>query len=139
MCHSPPQVDGGPGLPVVGWSTVGGDVRAAHFFGLHGLQLLPLLGWWLSRRRRLRAGHRLALVWTAGAGYLGFVLILFWQALRGEPVVAPGAATVAALTALALGVVASVSAVLVHARTTKEALPLVGERLRSAERESAGV
>jgi hypothetical protein len=57
------------------------------------------------------------------------VFILFWQALRGEPVVAPGVATVGALTALAAAVTIAVSAVLLHARTTKEALPVNGERL----------
>ena len=135
--HSVGVADGGPGLPVLGWSTVGGDVRAPHFFGLHGLQLLPVFGWWLSRRRRLREGHRLALVWTAGLGYLGFVLVLFWQALRGEPLVAPGAATVGALTALAAAVTATASAVILHARRTKEALPVGGERLDGAVVERA--
>ena len=137
--HSVGVADGGPGVPVVGWSTEGGDVRAPHFFGLHALQLIPLVGWWLSRRRRLREGERLALVWTAGLGYLGFVLVLFWQALRGEPIVAPGAATVAALTAVAAAVTASVAVVLLRARATKEALPVSGERLDGAKRERARV
>jgi hypothetical protein len=91
--HSVGVEDDGPGLPVTGLSTVGGDLRVAHFFGLHGLQALPLLGFLLANFGPvwLCPVHRVALVWTAGLTYLGFVLILTWQALRGVPVVAPDA------------------------------------------------
>ncbi|MCB1138980.1 MAG: hypothetical protein KDK23_09505 [Leptospiraceae bacterium] len=43
---------GDPGLnriPFLGWSATAGDIRAVHFFGLHGIQILPLAGW-LSHR-----------------------------------------------------------------------------------------
>ena len=91
------MADGGPGLPLVGWSTEGGDVRSAHFFGLHGMQALPVVGWlltlpalaWLGARRRL------ALVWTAGLGYLAFVLIVLQSALRAQPLLAPDGLTLA--------------------------------------------
>src|SRR5712671_5881161 len=95
--HSVGVSDGGPGLPVVGWSTVGGDLRVAHFVGLHALQFLPLFGWLLTRRRglfsRLCDGQRLTLVWTAGLAYLGMVLLLVWQALRGQSVISPDTST----------------------------------------------
>jgi hypothetical protein len=110
--HSVGVPDGGPGLPFVGWSTVGGDLRVAHFVGLHGLQILPLLGWLLTRRKGvlavLRESNRLALVGTAGVGYLGLVLLLLWQALRGQSVVHPDRVTVAAMGALAAGVATSI-------------------------------
>ena len=110
--HSVGVVDGGPGLPIFGWSTVGGDLRAAHFVGLHALQILPFLGWLLTRRRSvfavLAANDRLALVWTGGLGYLNLVVLLTWQALRGQSVVNPDAKTIAAAGALVASVATSI-------------------------------
>lgn len=91
---------------------MGGDLRVAHFVGLHALQILPLFGWLLTRRRSvlaLLAGNdRLALVSTTGLGYLGLVLLLIWQALRGQSVVSPDTKTIAVASALVAGVAASI-------------------------------
>ncbi len=100
--HSVGVADGGPGLPFVGWSTAGGDIRVAHFVGLHALQIVPLLGIFVNRRfrQRLSDGRRTALVVIGGLGYLGLVLLLLWQALRAQPLIAPDALTLAALAGL---------------------------------------
>jgi hypothetical protein len=79
--------DGGPGLPVVGWSTTEGDMRPAHFFGLHGMQVLPFLAVLLARRQSRTEAQRLALVRAAGVAYLGLMGVLAVQALRGLPII----------------------------------------------------
>jgi hypothetical protein len=72
--------DGGPGLPVVNWSTRNGDLRVAHFFGMHSLQLLPLFGYYLARR-----ASQVVLI---AAIYLLLVTTLLFQALAGKPLLA---------------------------------------------------
>jgi hypothetical protein len=94
--HTVGAVDGGPGLPVTGWSLEHGDVRAAHFMGLHALQVLPLLALAL-RRSRAGRDQQVRLVLTAAGSYASLVGIVLWQALRGQSLVAPDAATAAAL------------------------------------------
>ncbi len=84
QAHTVGAKDGGPGLPFVNWSTGHGDLRVAHFFALHALQLLPLLGWALSRTRLPRR-VQLAGVVAGSAGYLVVVGALFRQAMAGLP------------------------------------------------------
>lgn len=83
--HTVGAEDGGPGIPVTRWNTKAGDLRIPHFLGLHALQLLPLAGWWFSRRRaNARIAARLTV--TFGAGYLGLVLATLIAALRGRSI-----------------------------------------------------
>jgi hypothetical protein len=120
--HSVGVEDGGPGLPVTGWSTTGGDLRVGHFVGLHGLQALPLFGYLLVLFAPdwLRSGHRVALVWTFGLSYLGLVGVLTWQTLRGQPVISPDARTLGALCAILLSAGITASVVVLGARSGRE-------------------
>jgi hypothetical protein len=111
--HSVGVADGGPGLPLVGWSTTGGDLRIGHFVGLHALQALPLLAILLNRflDRRLDEPTRARLLLVAGAAYGAVTLLVTWQALRGQPLLRPDALTLAvagvlvAATGIAAGAV----------------------------------
>jgi hypothetical protein len=83
--HSVAGVDGGPGLPLTGWSVEHGDLRVPHFIGLHALQALALVALGL-RRWRGSETVRVRVMLAAAASYaLVFVLWLL-QALRGLPV-----------------------------------------------------
>jgi hypothetical protein len=78
--------DGGPGLPILNWSTVAGDLRIAHGLALHGLQILPLLGFAISRWSAVSSdATRLALLGTGVVGYCWLVYRLFRQAIGGMP------------------------------------------------------
>lgn len=100
--HTVGYQDGGPGLPLVGWSTQGGDLRIPHFFGLHGLQLIPLIGLFLTRNGRGQS-KQVGYVWLVSLVYLAFIGILTWQALRGQSIIAPDH-----LTLMALGILLGV-------------------------------
>jgi hypothetical protein len=104
--HTVGAPDGGPGIPGVGWSTQHGDLRVPHFFGLHGLQIIPLLGWLALRRRRDQAvGKQIGVAFAIAGSYLVLVAILTVQALRGQSVIEPDGTTLAVL-ALWLGATA---------------------------------
>jgi len=89
MAHTVGAADGGPGLPFLGWSTRAGDLRAAHFLGLHALQALPLVGWLVPYLApRLRAGTQAAAVGLFAVAYAGGVAWLYWHAMQGLPLLA---------------------------------------------------
>ncbi|RAK62885.1 hypothetical protein [Hymenobacter edaphi] len=84
LAHTVGAADGGAGLPILGWSTRHGDLRAAHFLGLHALQALPLAGGLLGRRLAGRTAQVLAVAAVALL-YAAAVGGLFWHAMRGLP------------------------------------------------------
>jgi len=119
--HTVGLADGGPGLPILGWSTVGGDLRIPHFVGMHALQLIPLLliGCELLSRRNqaLRTPTvRFRLVGVATAGYAALLALLTWQALRGQSVVHPDPLTAALFAVIVVGVLAGAAVALRAAR-----------------------
>lgn len=105
--HTVGAADGGAGLPLLGWSTSHGDIRASHFVGLHALQLLPLLAALLSTTT-LQEDRRTRVVRVVAAGYAALVAVLLWQALRGQALVEPDGLTLAALAVIGVGTVAGV-------------------------------
>jgi heme/copper-type cytochrome/quinol oxidase subunit 4 len=105
--HTVGAPDGGPGIPVTGWSREHGDLRAPHFLGLHALQLLPLLGLIVQRRSRTASS---GVIRAVAVSYAGLFTVLLIQALRGEALLSPGSLTLglflmwALMTATALWV-----------------------------------
>ena len=85
--HTVGAADGGAGLPFLNWSRGHGDLRVAHFFALHALQLLWGTGWLLGRSRLPTRAATVAMM--AGAlVYAGGVCLLFAQAMAGHAVIA---------------------------------------------------
>ena len=74
------------GVPVFGWSRTGGDLRAAHFLGLHAMHVLPLVGWIAGRLLGLR--QAMSVVVVAASAYAAGTGLVFWLALRGIPLFA---------------------------------------------------
>ncbi|WP_066596718.1 hypothetical protein [Cryobacterium arcticum] len=119
--HTVGVADGGPGLPVLGWSTVAGDLRIPHFVGMHALQVLPLAALLLELlgRRITLLAHPLArrgVLRVLVGLYLGVLALVTGQALAGESIVRPSALV------LSLGAALVVAAALATALTLRSNL-----------------
>jgi hypothetical protein len=72
----------GGAVPLFGWNRSGGDLRVAHFLGIHAEQAIPLLAAMLGG---LTAPARRRLLIAGVAGYTALTLALFFQAVAGRP------------------------------------------------------
>ncbi|HVE60760.1 MAG TPA: hypothetical protein VNA26_03010 [Chitinophagaceae bacterium] len=79
MKHTVGGPDGSPGLPLTNWSTQYGDLRIAHFLGLHSLQVLPLLGYYIAKSKKQ--------IIILSAIYFAMVMTVFIQAMMGMPLI----------------------------------------------------
>ncbi|NKI32348.1 hypothetical protein [Croceivirga thetidis] len=87
MAHNVGVADGGEGLPILNWSTIAGDLRVAHFFGLHGIQIIPLFAWNLTKRWNTLERNRILLTVLFGLAYASWIAFTFYQAKQGMPLV----------------------------------------------------
>lgn len=69
-------------VPLFGWNRSGGDLRIAHFLGIHAQQALPILAWLAGG---LTAGRRWALLVGGTLAYVGVTFAVFAQAVAGRP------------------------------------------------------
>jgi hypothetical protein len=75
--HSIGGADGSAGIPLVNWSKQYGDLRVAHFFGIHALQIIPIASALFARN--VQQVFIIAIVFTV------FVTYTLVQALLGKP------------------------------------------------------
>ena len=70
-------------IPFFGWNRSGGDLRIAHFLGIHAEQAIPILSALLAEAGLGLRTRRAALI--AGAtGYAALTLAIFAQAVAGQ-------------------------------------------------------
>jgi hypothetical protein len=77
LSHTVGAPDGGPGLPIFNWSREYGDLRVAHFIGIHSLQIIPLFGYYIAKTNRS--------VQLFTVGYFIVTVFLLVQAFRQMP------------------------------------------------------
>ncbi len=104
--HTVGAPDGGPGLPITGWSANHGDLRIAHFVGLHAMQVLilawGLAGGWTSAALRRSQKQQIRLLWAVAFCLAATYAVLLLQALHGESILHPASQVASAwgLTAI---------------------------------------
>lgn len=120
--HSVGGDDPSGGLPFLGWNTQHGDLRVAHFIGMHALQGLPLLA--LALRglagNTVSEGTRVRVVIASAAAWAALTGTALQQALRGLPVTRLDGVTGALLAGTGALVPLSAGAIRRHGRRTHQ-------------------
>ncbi|TGK36062.1 hypothetical protein EHQ12_05835 [Leptospira gomenensis] len=80
--------DAGPGIPILGWSTVAGDMRIPHFIGIHAMQLIPFLAFVFGVLKFTEETSVVA-IRIFSVSFLVLVGTLTAQALSGQTLIRP--------------------------------------------------
>jgi hypothetical protein len=79
--HSVGALNDNSNLFIIGWSKTVGDLRVSHFIGMHALQVLPFLSYYVLKNTKLTFG--LSIIY----GMLAIMTLI--QALKGRPFIKP--------------------------------------------------
>ena len=75
--HSVGALNDNSNLFIIGWSKTVGDLRVSHFIGMHALQVLPILSYYILKNTKMTIG--LSIIY----GLLALLTLI--QALQGRP------------------------------------------------------
>jgi hypothetical protein len=78
MNHSVGAINDNSNWFIVGWSKTVGDLRVSHFIGMHALQLLPLLSFYIFKNTKV------TIIISIFYGLLATITLV--QALKGKPI-----------------------------------------------------
>jgi hypothetical protein len=80
--HTVNEKDPSQTYPLTGWAKTGGDLRIAHFLGLHAIQILPILAFLLNGIN-LSIPNKKRLLSITGLFYFLIVVLTLVRALKG--------------------------------------------------------